>query len=118
MAEQESRSFPQEDRGKGTVSEDSQVREKLKKEGNLVRWLILKEMVNLESTALPDLEEGQPRIARSPSAFPVVMQHILGNGLEQASDTDRMHPIEMIDIRQFKEAIISYELHSPYVNTF
>lgn len=87
LAEQESRSFPQEERGKGTVPEVSQVREKLKKKkGNLVKWLILKEMVNLESTALPDLEEGQPRTARSPSDFPVVMQHILANGLEQDSD--------------------------------
>lgn len=30
MAEQESRSFPQEERGKGTVPEVSQVREKLR----------------------------------------------------------------------------------------
>ena len=34
---------------------------------------------------------------------------------EQGYDKIGLHPIEIIDIRHFKEAMISYEMHSSYV---
>lgn len=107
---------PQEERGKETVPEGSQVREKLKKhEDNLMKQSHSKETVNLEPTALPEVEEGQPGVMRSPSAFPVVMQQMLANSVEQGYDEIRGCPIELIDTRHFKEAMISYEMHFPYV---
>ena len=55
-----------------TVLKDGQVREKLKnQENNTMKWPVLKERVNLETTLLSELEQTQPRAMRSPSDFPV-----------------------------------------------
>ena len=78
---QENLSFPQEERGKETVPEDSQVLKK--QEDNLMKQPILRERVNLKPTKLPEWEEGQPVDMRSLSAFPVVIQHMPANGVEQ-----------------------------------
>ena len=64
---------------------------------------------------LPELEKRHPGVSRSPSAFTVVIHHMPANSVEQSYDEVGSHPIKMINIRHFKEAIISYEMHSPYV---
>ena len=95
---------------------DIQVREKLRKqEDNLTKQSHSNERVNLEPTAPPKLEEGQPGVMRSPSAFPVVIQQMSADSVEQGYDEIRWYPIEFIDLRHFKEAMISYEMHLPYV---
>ena len=66
---------------------DIQVREKLRKqEGNLTKQSHSNERVNLEPTAPPKLEEGQPGVMRSPLSSPVVVQHMPANGMEQGYD--------------------------------
>lgn len=51
-----------------------------------------------------------------PTAFPVVIQHIPANGADlQGYGKTRWHPIEMKDLKQFEEAMMSYKMHSPYV---
>ena len=77
--------------------EGSQVREKLEKLGEQVhKTTCSKEKVNLEQTKPPEWEEGQPSVARLPSDFPVVIQHMTTNDVEQGYDEKRWYPIEMI----------------------
>ena len=38
----------------------------------------------------PELEKGQSRVMRSPSAFPVIIQHMPASGVEQGYRQDRM----------------------------
>jgi hypothetical protein len=51
----------------------------------------------------------------SPLAFSVGLQHMLTNSVEQGNDEIGWHPIETIDLRCFKDVMISYKMHSPYV---
>lgn len=55
------------------------------------------------------------RVRRPPSAFPAVIQHMPPNDVEQGYDEIQWCPIEMIKLRWFKEAMVSYVRHSPYV---
>lgn len=47
-----------------------------------------------------------------PSAFSVVIQHMLANEVEQGYDRMGWLPIEKIDLMHFKEVMISYGMHS------
>ena len=47
--------------------------------------------------------------------FPVILQHTSANGVDHDDDVIVRHLIEMIDLRHFKEAVISYGIHSPHV---
>ena len=50
---------------------------------------------------LPETEEGQTGGMKSPSTFPVNVQHMPANGVEQGYDKIGWHPIEMIELRDF-----------------
>lgn len=50
----------------------------------------------------------------SPPVF-LVVQYMSANGMEQGYNKIRWHPIEMKDLTHFKEAMISYGNHLPYV---
>ena len=52
---------------------------------------------------------------RSPSAFPGVLQHMPADGVEQGYDETGWSPIEMIALSRFKEAAISYGMHSLFI---
>lgn len=55
VTEQESRTFPKEEKGNETMLQGSQVREKLKRQENrLMKKPVSKERVNLEPTTLPE----------------------------------------------------------------
>lgn len=71
---------------------------------------VLREMVNLEPTVLP--EEGAV-LTKSPWVFPVIVQHMPANDTDHDFDEIAWHPIEMIGLRRFKEAIVSYGIHAP-----
>jgi hypothetical protein len=75
----------------------------------------VKAKVNPELSTPPEVEEQWPGVGRSPSAFPVVIQHKPANGVQPGYDETGWHPTEMIALRHFKEAMISYMMHSPYV---
>lgn len=64
---------------------------------------------------LPELEKRHPGVSRSPSAFTVVIHHMPANSVEQSYDEVGSHPIKMINIRHFKEALTSYGMCLPYV---
>ena len=58
-----------------------------------------------KTTKLLELEEGWPLVTRSPpSASPVVLQHIPAKGYDKLG----WYSIKMIELRHFKEAVISY----------
>lgn len=69
---------------------------------------IFRERVN------PPPEEG-PGITKSPLVFPVTVQHGPATGADHGCDAIMWRPIEKIDLMHFKEAIIPYKVHSPYV---
>ena len=48
-------------------------------------------------------------------SFPNSLQHMPANGVEQGYDEIGWHPIEMTDLTHFKEAMLSYGMHSPYM---
>jgi len=87
--------------------ESSQIREKLRKqEDNLMK------QINLKLTTMPEWDERWPRVIRSlPTTFPGVVQPAKGMELSY----EGWHSIEMIGLRHFKEAMISYGMHLPYV---
>ena len=84
MTKQDCGSSPQEGRGKGTAQEGCWVREKLKGwEDNLTKQPYSKGGINLELIAGPEWEDGQRGAMTSPSAFPLVLQHMPpANGVE------------------------------------
>ena len=97
------------------MPEGGWVRENLKEwEDNLRKQLVWREGLILSQLCCQSGKRGS-RVTRSPSAFPVVLQHIPANGVEQGYAEIGWHPTEMIDRRHFKEGIISYGMHSPYV---
>ena len=71
--------------------------------------------INPKPTTMPEWEEGWPRVLRGSSAFPLVVQHMPAKGLEQSYDKIGWCPIEIIGLRHFKEAMISYRMHLTYV---
>lgn len=58
---------------------------------------IFNDKVSLELTALP--EEGWPRITKSPSVFPVIVQHKPGNGVDHDYDEVGWGRIDIMDLR-------------------
>ena len=59
----------------------------------------------------PKWEEGQSGVRRAPSVFPLFIQHMpvkhtVSYGIKQGYAEIGWHPIEMIDLRWFKEAVI------------
>lgn len=47
-------------------------------------------------------------------SFPVVIQHMPANSVDKGYAEIRWHPIEMIHLRRFKEAMVSYRMYMPY----
>lgn len=78
--------------------------------GRKLKQPISRERINLEPIVLP--EEG-PVLTKSPWVFPVIVQHMPANGADHDFDEIAWHPIEMIGLRRFKEAIVSYGIHAP-----
>lgn len=81
-------------------------------EGRKQKQPISRERVNLEPTVCP--EEGHG-VMKPPSVFPVIVQHMPVNGADHDYDEIAWHLIEMIGLRYFTEAIVSYGIHPPYV---
>lgn len=73
---------------------------------------IFRERVNLEPSEPPEVGPG---ITESPLVSLVTVQHMPANGAGQGCDAIMWRPTETIDLAHFKEAIIPYEVHSPYV---
>jgi hypothetical protein len=81
-----------------------------------MKQLVSKGRLNLEPIVPPEWEEGLTGVTRLSSAYPIVIQHMPANGVEQGYKEEiDWCPTEMIDLRWFKEAMISYRTHSPYV---
>lgn len=66
---------------------------------------VLRQRVNLESTVLP--KEGLPGVTKLPLNFPA-------NGDDHIYDEKMWHPIEKMNLKHFKCAIVSYRMHFPY----
>jgi hypothetical protein len=58
---------------------------------------------------------GQPGVTKSLSSFPVIMQHMPANRVKQSYVKIGWHPVELINLRHFKEAMVSYGMPSSYM---
>lgn len=95
--------------------EGSRVRENLKKlDGNLMKQPTRKKglISNQLHQSLRKGGSGSQDHHQLPHTF---VQHMSDNGVEEDCDEIGWHPKEMIDLRHFKEAMISYRMHSPCV---
>ena len=98
----------------------SQVREKLtRQEDNLMKQPISRERGNVEPTEPPEWKERWTRVMRlTPSTLPVIIKHMPANGDNLQGYINKKigwHPVEMTDLRYFKEEMMSFRMHTPYV---
>lgn len=55
---------------------------------------------------------------KSTSTFPVNIEHMTAKGVERGYTKTGLHPIEMIDLKDYKkkiQSVISYRIPSPFV---
>ena len=66
---------------------------------------------------LDEPEEGKPKVVRKPIlVYPVTIQDLPSDDRHPVGYEEiKQNPIEIIDLRRFKEEIISYGMHAPYV---
>lgn len=71
------------------------------------------EEINSEVVSSRDhkVAERKPVFTQSPLIYPVTVQQMP----DQMATQNIWAPIEMLDLKRFKEAIVSYGMHSPYV---
>jgi hypothetical protein len=63
-------------------------------------------------------EDSQSWVTKTPRAFPVVIKHMPANGDNLQGYIKKKigwHPVEMTDLRYFKEEMMSFRMHTPYV---
>lgn len=107
MTKPERGSFPQEERGEGTVPKDSQVKETKKQDKDQMRQPCSGDRV--KPTA--PFEDRQSQVIKLPTALLDLIQQMPANG-DDPQDYDETR---MTDEQHFKEAMVSHRMHFLYV---